>query len=479
LPVFDTDRYDREILRPLRGTHGQLPPSDLAARYAIEPGMDAEQLARHLATVRGWWQLRAGGPDFRAEVCRLLLQADAELAATAGAAMNDPAWWQEQARMNAGPAQATEHPVAETPRPPPAPTPAEPVPPAPRDWQADARARFWANLAVLDREPIPAPVAAHPATEPRATEPPATATPDGPALLEVAVRAVGAEQDRGRIEVSWPERAGEIQVRSAAEPPDFPAGAELSWELARSWGEPLTGTPGRQGERRVLTAVVPTGYRVYVPFPVDGERTRPGRPVALRLGGPVQALRIERRGTGALLSWIWPPESATAEVTWSGSPRIVTLAEYTAANGCPIEVAGQGGTAQVRAITAVGEGLAYSPARSVTLDAAPILISYTLQRRRRLRGDELLVGLTADQPYPELVVQVVVSTGRFLPLEPAAGTLHHRFPALTLPPGREVVVTAPWPEVPRRQRPAWLRCFFAGPAPFTPVDPPVDSMRIT
>jgi len=227
--------------------------------------------------------------------------------------------------------------------------------------------------------------------------------------------------------------------------------------------------------------VVPTGYRIYVPFPAGGDHARPGRPVGLRLGGPVQALRIERRGDGALLSWIWPPDSATAEVSWSGDarPRIVTLAEYTAANGCPIEVAGEGGTARVRAITAVGDGLAYSPARSVTLAAAPALIRYTLQRRRRLRADELIVGLTADRPCPDLVSEVVISTGRFLPIDPAAGTVHARFGPLTLPPGREVVVRAPWPDVPRRDRPAWMRCFFQGPQPFTPVDPPVDTMRIT
>lgn len=471
--MFDAGRYDREFLRPLRGTHGQLPPSDLLARYAVEPGMDGEELVQHLATVRAWWQVRAGGPDFRAEVCRLLIRADADLAATVGAAMNDPAWWQEQARLNTGPARVPEQPSAETPRPPP---PAEPAAEVPHDWRADARSRFWANVAALDREPIAAPPDARPA----AGSP--TPAPDAPAPLELVVRAVGAEHDRCRIEVSWPERDGEIQVRSADEPPDFAAGAEVAWDLARSWGEPLTGTPGRRGDRRVLTAVVPTGYRIYVPFPVDGDRTRPGRPVGLSLAGPVQALRIERHGAGALLSWIWPPGSATAEVDWRGGGthnRIVTLAEYAAANGCPIDDAREGGTARVRAITAVGDGLAYSPARTVRLAAAPALLSYTLRRRRRVGGSELIVGLTADRPCADLLVEVVVSTDRFLPIEPTGGTVHARFGPLTPAPGTEVTLRMPWPDVPRRDRPAWIRCFFQAAHPFSPVDPPVDTMRIT
>ena len=473
--MFDADRYDREILRPLRGTYGQLPASDLPARYAVEPGMDADELTRHLAAVRAWWQVRAGGPDFRAEVCRLLIRADAELAATVGAAMNDPAWWQEQARMSAG--HPPEPPAAE-PAPPDPQSPDEETPVPPHDWRAAARAQFWAGLATLDREPpAPAPeerkkTAERKRPEPAAAQPPLTIVP------------VGADRDHCRIEVSWPARdTADIRVHSSAEPPDFTAGDDLAWAHAREWGEPLAGTPGRRGDLRVLAATVPTGYRIYVPFEVTGERARPGRPVGLSLAGPVRRLRIEAHGGGAMLSWIWSPGSATAEVDWTGSGvsehRIVTLAEYTAANGCPIEVAHEGGTASVRAVTAVGDGLAYSPSLSVTLDPAPVLLRYTLRRRRRLGGgSDLLVGVTSDRHCTELGLTVVLSSGRFLPLGTADGTVLQRVTGLTLTPDAEWVLRLPWPVLPRGDRPHWLRCFFDAPYPFSPVDPAVDSMRL-
>ncbi|WP_326561232.1 hypothetical protein [Micromonospora sp. NBC_01796] len=97
--VFDAARYEQEVIRPLRGRHGRLPVGDLLRRYAVEPGMDEVSLREHLRRIRMYWNQKAGGPDNRAQVCRLLLAADEELQRTHGADMYQPAWWQQQSQQ--------------------------------------------------------------------------------------------------------------------------------------------------------------------------------------------------------------------------------------------------------------------------------------------------------------------------------------------------------------------------------------------
>ncbi|WP_412542645.1 hypothetical protein R8Z50_09195 [Longispora sp. K20-0274] len=95
---FDPVGYERDVLKPLRKLLGAL-PGDLVARYAVEPGMDAAQLERHLRAVRALWNRKqANGQTSLGRVCQQLISADEELKRTAGARMTDPAWWREQAR---------------------------------------------------------------------------------------------------------------------------------------------------------------------------------------------------------------------------------------------------------------------------------------------------------------------------------------------------------------------------------------------
>src|SRR5688572_25189961 len=96
--AFDPNRYEQEVIRPLRGRHGRLPDDDLVRRYAIEPGMSPEELRQHLRRIRTYWNQKASGPDNRAQVCRLLLTADEALQRSAGDKLNDPIWWQAQAQ---------------------------------------------------------------------------------------------------------------------------------------------------------------------------------------------------------------------------------------------------------------------------------------------------------------------------------------------------------------------------------------------
>ncbi|MEV6302268.1 hypothetical protein AB0M02_22820 [Actinoplanes sp. NPDC051861] len=466
--LFDASRYDREVLRPLRGTHGQLPPGDLVARYAVDPGMDADALRLHLTRMRAWWAQRAEAPDFRAAVCRLLLQADEDLQATVGPAMEDPDWWREQAR--ASPATAAEPAedfvAAEQPA-------AEPV--AEPDWRADARAQFWAALSALDRVPVAA-GAARPAARERVAEREPAASP----LPGLRVVPVTAEGERCRVNLSWPGDLPEgVRVRYSRDPSPFPPGAPMPWSQAAQWGRDLHAEAVREDGRTVLAATVPTGYHVYVPFQISGETAVPGRGVALGVAAPVRRLRLDRSGAGARVTWEWPDQATAVQVAWTAGEvterEVVSQARYTTAGGFTIEDARGGGRVEVRALTPVGDGTAYSPAVSASIAAAPAAVAYDLQRRRRLGAVDLVVTLIADRDCAGLEVDVVVSSAEVIPLDASRGEVHARLGPLDLTAGVEDRHVLPWP---RADRPYWIRCFFRAPYPVFPKDPATDRMRI-
>ena len=99
--AFEPDRYEREVIRPMRGRRDPLTDDDLLRRYAIEPGLP--DLKAHLRRVRTYWNQTASGPDSRAQVCKRLLAADEELQRRPGVELTDPAWWRQYAvRRDAG-----------------------------------------------------------------------------------------------------------------------------------------------------------------------------------------------------------------------------------------------------------------------------------------------------------------------------------------------------------------------------------------
>jgi hypothetical protein len=442
--------------------------------------MDAAGLSRHLAEIRAWWARRATAPDFRAEVCKLLLQTDRDLQATVGAAMDDPAWWREQARLSpdlsatAGPALREEPATA-------APDAAESLPQ--HDWRTGARAQFWTALAALDR-PWGAVAAGASAPGSRAARAARPAPAAEPVAWSLRVEPVTADGDRCRVELSWPGELPEgVRVRYSPDLPPFPAGDEIAWDRAQMWGQELPGPMIRRDGRTVLAATVPTGYRVYLPFEVDGERARVGRPVTLGVADPVQRLLADRDGIGAVLTWVWPGGSHAAEVEWASGEttdrHLVTRAQYSADRGFAIADTRAGGRVEVRALTTVGDGTAYSPAAYAAIPPAPAVVRYDLQRRRRLGRAELVLTMTADRDCAEIEAVVVVAVGDFLPLDPADGVVHARLGPLRLAAATADRHVLPWPEIPRRDRPFWIRCFLVAPDPVSVEDPPTDHMRIT
>ena len=97
---FDQDRYDREVIRPLRNRRTAL-PADLFVRYAVRPDFTRQQLAERLRQVRAFWNQGANRPGNRGEVCKRFISADEELQRQHGDAVNDLAWWKAHADQQA------------------------------------------------------------------------------------------------------------------------------------------------------------------------------------------------------------------------------------------------------------------------------------------------------------------------------------------------------------------------------------------
>jgi hypothetical protein len=105
---FDAGRYEREVVRPMRGRSGPLTDDDLLRRYAIGPGLtDPAELAAHLRRLRTYWNQTASGPDSRAQVCRRLLAADEDLQRRPGVDLASPAWWRQYAQRRDADARQT------------------------------------------------------------------------------------------------------------------------------------------------------------------------------------------------------------------------------------------------------------------------------------------------------------------------------------------------------------------------------------
>ncbi|MEU4383561.1 hypothetical protein [Micromonospora echinofusca] len=500
--AFDAERYDREVIKPLRGRHGRLPAGDLAARYAVQPEWSPQQLVAHLAELRGFWRERATGPDSRAEVCRLLISADDKLRRETGDLMNDPTWWREQAGVTgdsprsvpATPAPQQEEPVQ----------PARSAGPPTSDWRVwswrrEAHDFIQARLDTPiggDRRRQPAGgvddrrhdrVGEADGGAPAQRRPGRAAQPGiavGQADLTVGV--LGGSGDRCRVRLSWPAAGGDrVRIRWAATPPPWRAGAVLPVSALSAFGAEVVGVrQERDGEVSVV-AEVPVGYHLYVPFLVEGDQATVGRLVALGVAEPVRRLRAERRGDDAVLSWIWPAGARLALVEWTsptGTERgQVSRAGYASANGFRIPAAADPCVVRVAILASVVADEVRSPVREVALPPRPVRVSYTLARHWRwhLGRREISVRLRAATDVTDLVVTVVLGAEPTMPPSPVAGTVLAEVVGVELHREQTRELTVVVPELPRLHHPYWIRCFVRGAVPIAVSVPPVESMRVS
>lgn len=90
--MFDAARFVREVVVPLRHSHGPF-ADDVARIYAVPPGLDRAELRAHLTWMRAFWERAATSGTTGASDFRRLLDLDESNQGSAGDAMLDPAWW--------------------------------------------------------------------------------------------------------------------------------------------------------------------------------------------------------------------------------------------------------------------------------------------------------------------------------------------------------------------------------------------------
>ena len=97
---LDPRAYERVVVAPLRKALGVI-PDDLVARYSVDLSMSADELRNRVSEVVALWNAKADGPGPTAVVYRAFARAHEELLNTADARLDDPRWWEHQARRRA------------------------------------------------------------------------------------------------------------------------------------------------------------------------------------------------------------------------------------------------------------------------------------------------------------------------------------------------------------------------------------------
>lgn len=309
----------------------------------------------------------------------------------------------------------------------------------------------------------------------------AATRPDLAAVTELRVHSVGTATDL-RVQVAWRQPIGaEVVLRRDVRAPSWPVGERVSTSEIASYGRELSGAPILQDGWMTLTATVPAGPSVYVPFTIDRYGGIRGREAAFGLAQPVRQLRGERFGSTVLLSWGWPDEVTVAEVGWPGGSRRITRQQYDDEGGCHIPLSSQAAGIEVLTVVRATNQEARSTPATIQISGEQPRLSYTLQRRgsRLTGGVRCVVVRLASSQYVQCTVLVVVAEGHNMPLTAAEGrVLDERYESIV--PGVEQVWEV---RLPRLRRPYWVRCFVADDDKVQDkvqlVDPPLSQLKVS
>lgn len=453
---FDEWAYEQQVVRPLRGAPGPL-PADLAARYAVDPGMDRAALAERLAEIRAYWVRRSRMGGYVGSVCDAFLAADADLLASHGAALDDPGWWRVEDRPPAtGP-----HPVARPVAPPP---PARP----PRHASAAGSGPRADDVVRAGAHPAPA------------VEPAAPADPHPDAVPVEALAVVPVDSIAGSVvRVVWrPVAGGRVSVRRAETACPWPLGAEVSVAALDGYGIALDGPVAAADGRCSLVVEVPAGRHHYTAFTLTARGAIRGGDTVAEVVPTVGLPQARRHGREVALAWAWPDGIGVVEVTWEGGGRRLTRREYRISGGLVVEC-GPGPQRFDLVSVILGEHGAERRSAAVTVDlpAAPPAVFYTVAHHGGgLRRDARVeITLTSEVDVPGCTVVLVAQPGETMPREPDHGVeLVADVVAVGPSHGPATLVAAR----PRLRRPYWLRCFLRGPAGVRLVDPPAAVLKV-
>lgn len=286
----------------------------------------------------------------------------------------------------------------------------------------------------------------------------------------VKVRVSWTRTDNSDVRVLRSAAAFEVRSGSWLTPPDV---ARLGTEV--------TGSRSVAGREVTLEAELPSGVHHLIALSTGGTGTVAGPSAVVAVTEPVTGLRATAFADHAVLSWVWPPTSQLAEVSWEADGDadvvIVGQARYGAEGGVRVPTGRGAVPVEVRALIQVGAQRFAAPPASITLESpGDTTIRYDVRCAPSLRGlarRAKRITFVSDEACRAVHVQVVAAHGPVQPLSADRGVpvLDVRLDLSPRIPIRHDV------DVPRAVgRPFWIRAFVMG-GPGRLVDPPVNQLR--
>ena len=304
----------------------------------------------------------------------------------------------------------------------------------------------------------------------------AATRPDLAPVTELRVQPVGTEADL-LVQVGWRQPVGaQVVLRRGTVAPRWAVGERVSTAEIASYGQELTGVPTLRDGWMTLTAAVPPGHSIYVPFTIDQRSGIRGKEATFGLTQPVRQLHGERFGSELLLSWVWPDEVAVAEVSWAGHNRRITRQQYRDEGGYRIPLGPQAAGIAVSTVVLSGRDVIRSMPVTIQVSGECPRLSYTLERRGSwLTGGMRCLVRFASTHRVRCTVLLVAAEGHSMPLKPeTTQVLLSR--EETISPGLESLLEV---SLPRLRRPYWVRCFIADDDQVLLVDPPLSQLKVS
>jgi hypothetical protein len=303
----------------------------------------------------------------------------------------------------------------------------------------------------------------------------AATRPDLAAVTDLRVESAGTGAE-SRVQAAWQQPVGaEVVLRRGGTVPPWPVGERVSTADIAAYGWELPGAPVPRDGWMTLTAAVPPGPSVYVPFTIDRHGGIRGREVVFGLAQPVRLLRAERFGSELLLTWVWPEEITIAEVGWPDGGRRITHRQYRDEGGCRVPLGSQAADVQVRTVLRVGAERFRSVPVTIRISRERPRLSYTLERRgSRFTGGMRCIVCFDSSQWVRCTVLVVAAEGHNMPPSASAGRLLLSSDEIISPDAQRMLEIP----LPRLRRPYWVRCFIADEDDVLLVDPPLSQLKV-
>jgi hypothetical protein len=312
-----------------------------------------------------------------------------------------------------------------------------------------------------------------------------TATPRAQARPVSTLRARPVDADGAiRVRVTWiPVDNSDVKIVRAERELTLPFGKTVSLEEMEAVGHEVSGTLAPAGGATGFETELPPGVHRLVPFSVGGAGIVVGKPATVAVTDPVRHLTVTPFADYATVSWEWPANAQTAEVSWrvagEEDVRHVDRGQYRSAGGFQVPLGKGPCHIEVRAVIAVAGKSFTSP--PVSADISHIVepqiryrVSNTGPSIGPLGGRKKKVVFAPDQPCQGVRVVMVACQGPVMPIKVSDGVPILDIVLTSSDAPAEFKATVPG----SIKKPFWVRCFVvAGQARL--IAPPILSLKET